>query len=225
MVRGYWRKHRPKTGGSDSFKRTWKNALHDGFIVGTAYEQKAPPALQEGWAAQAEQAAAKPEELEIAFHLDSAVFDGRFANNGWLQELPRPLTKLTWDNAALLSPATAESTASPRVSATMAASMARRRRSNRIAIRRPYGGGSGLDPAGHPDDCVTIHLGYGRSRAGQVGNSVGFNAYRLRTSTAPWFGRGLRITKTSGVYTLACTQMHHSMQDRDPVRSGTKTCL
>src|SRR5262249_56713424 len=76
---------------------------------------------------------------------------------------------------------------------------------------------------GHAGDCVTVHFGYGRTRAGRVGNGTGlFDAYRLRTSSAPWFGSGLKVVRKTGrTYTLACTQMHHSMEDRDPARNGT----
>src|SRR5262249_52888685 len=74
---------------------------------------------------------------------------------------------------------------------------------------------------GHADDSVTVHFGHGRNRGGTVGTGTGFNAYQLRMSDAPWVGNGLAIHKTGEHYTLACTQMHHSMQGRDPVRVGT----
>src|SRR5205085_1351216 len=75
---------------------------------------------------------------------------------------------------------------------------------------------------GHADDSVTVHLGYGRTRAGRVGNGTGFNAYALRTSAAPWSANGLTIRKTGRTYTLACVQMHHAMEGRDPVQHGTQ---
>ena len=96
--------------------------------------------------------------LELVFRPDPYVLDGRFANNGWLQELPRPLTKLTWDNAALVAPATAE----------RLGLVQRRRRG--AELPRPHGARTGLDrrPARRPDT-VTVALGYGRTRAGRVG--------------------------------------------------------
>jgi molybdopterin-containing oxidoreductase family iron-sulfur binding subunit len=131
------------------------------------------------------------------------------ANNGWLQELPKPLTRLTWDNAALLSPATA----------------ARLGLRNEEVVELHYQGRLVRAPIwilpGHVDDAVTVHLGYGRWRAGRVGTGVGFNAYVLQTSEAPWFGGGLAMRKTGEHYTLATTQQHHSMEGRRPVRIGT----
>src|SRR5712692_9837996 len=126
IVRDYWKSQHP----GDDFEQFWRKSLNDGIITGTAL----PPisvSLQTNWAGGGSAPAAskreviesvsrsKPEAFEIVFRLDPAVFDGRFANNGWLQELPRPLTKLTWDNAALVSPATAERLGvSYRISAT-----------------------------------------------------------------------------------------------------------
>ena len=145
--------------------------------------------------------------LEIVFRPDPTVYDGRFANNGWLQELPKPLTKLTWDNAALISPATAER-------------LGRGERGRRrAAVSRAHGARrrSGSLP-GHADDCVTVHLGYGRDarRAGSR-TDVGFNAYALRTTAAPWFGRGLEVGEDRRDATrLACTQDHQTMEGRAP---------
>src|SRR6185503_9588389 len=107
--------------------------------------------------------------------------DGRHANNAWLQELPKPLTQLTWDNAALISPATA----------------ARRDLSSGDRVELTLGNRSVDAPVwilpGHPDDAVTLPLGYGRSRAGRVGNGRGFNAYALRGWAAPDFAAGLAL--------------------------------
>jgi molybdopterin-containing oxidoreductase family iron-sulfur binding subunit len=75
---------------------------------------------------------------------------------------------------------------------------------------------------GHADECVTVHLGYGRSRAGKVGNGTGFNAYAIRTASAPSYGTGAEIRKIGTQYPLACTQFHHSMEGRDLVRAATR---
>src|SRR5205814_6507034 len=151
--------------------------------------------------------------LEIVFRPDPMVWDGRFANNAWLQELPRPLTKLTWDNAALLSPATAARLGLGGDDIY------------KDVVELRLGGRTVRPPVwitpGHADDSVTVHLGYGRTRAGRVGNGAGFNAYALRTADAPWHGSGVEIRKTGDQYPLACTQFHQLMEGRQLVRVGT----
>jgi molybdopterin-containing oxidoreductase family iron-sulfur binding subunit len=147
--------------------------------------------------------------LEVVFRPDPTLWDGRFANNAWLQELPKPLTKITWDNAALVSPATAE-----RLGVT-----------NEDVVELRFGGQARRAPVwimpGQAENSITVHLGYGRTRAGRVGTGAGFNAYILRTSYAPWIGAGLEIIKLDERYPLACTQHHHSMEGRHLVRVGT----
>jgi molybdopterin-containing oxidoreductase family iron-sulfur binding subunit len=147
--------------------------------------------------------------LEIRFAADPTVYDGRFANIGWLQELPKPISKLTWDNAAVVSPATA----------------ARLGLSNEDVVEISYrdrtvNAAVWIQP-GHAADSVTVHLGYGRTRAGRAAEGAGFNAYVLRTSDAPWFGAAATVRKTGGTYRLAVTQGHHSMEGRAIVRTGT----
>ncbi len=139
---------------------------------------------------------ARPAALEIAFRNDPCVLDGRFANNGWLQELPKPITKLTWDNAVLVSPATAEQLAGDDAvpcDARRRARPDRQRRSSSFATAAAPCAAPLFPVAGHPDDCVTVHLGYGRTRGGQVGSGAGFNANAIRTSDALWIGRGVEI--------------------------------
>ena len=147
--------------------------------------------------------------LEIIFRPDPTVLDGRFANNGWLQELPKPLTKITWDAVAYVSPRTAE----------------RLGLQSRDLVDLKYRGQTQQMPIwvqpGHADDSVTVHFGYGRPKAGRVGGNVGFNAFTLRHSDAPWFDGGLEISKT-GTYDLSTTQTHWSMEGRNPVRVVTK---
>jgi MoCo/4Fe-4S cofactor protein with predicted Tat translocation signal len=148
-------------------------------------------------------------DLEIVFRPDPTVWDGCYANNGWLQELPKPLTKLTWDNAAFVSPATAERLAL----AT----------GDRVEL--VFGGRSVKAPVmimpGQADGSVAVTLGYGRERAGRIGTKVGFNAYALRTSDAQWFGNGLEVRKLGETYPLATTQHHFTVDGRDLVRTGT----
>src|SRR6185436_19601439 len=145
---------------------------------------------------------------EILFRPDSSVFDGRFANNAWLQELPRQITRLAWDNAALISPAAAEELDL----------------ANGDVVDLRLAGRSVRAPVwilpGQARRSVTVHLGYGRTRAGTVGNGAGFDAYRLRTAAAPWFAPGLELIKTGTRHQLVCTQAHHSMEGRELVRSA-----
>jgi MoCo/4Fe-4S cofactor protein with predicted Tat translocation signal len=151
--------------------------------------------------------------LEIIFRPDPRVWDGRFANNGWLQELPKPLTKVTWDPTAWIAPRLAEE----------------RGLRNGDVIDLKYRDASTRMPVfivpGHPAQSVTVFFGYGRRNAGRVGNAVGtsaqFNPFVLRTSDAPWFSRGLEISKTGENYPIASTQEHQSMEGRSPVRSAT----
>jgi molybdopterin-containing oxidoreductase family iron-sulfur binding subunit len=155
--------------------------------------------------------------MEIAFRPDPTIDDGRYANNAWLQELPKPLTKLTWDNAAHMSPATAR-----RLGVEVRAT-ARGMSADVVELR--YRGRTLTAPAwimpGHPDDTVTLHFGYGRRRVGRVGAGTGVDAFALRTSDAPWFGFGLEVAKTGETRTLACTQDHWSMENRNVVRANT----
>src|SRR5262249_22160193 len=153
---------------------------------------------------------AQPAEgLELTFHLDPAIWDGRFANNGWLQELPRPFSSLTWDNVAMVGPATAT----------------RLGLSNGDMVELSYQGRSLRAPVwvqpGHPDESVAVTLGYGRTRAGQTGSGVGFNSYALRTADAPGFGVGLELRKIGERSALASTQSHFSMEGRGFVQSAT----
>ncbi len=202
VVRDTWR---PFLGGAD-FEAAWRRALHDGVIPGTASVSKNVTAR----AVPAPAPAAPPASggLEVIFRPDPMIHDGRFANNGWLQELPKPLTKLTWDNAAIVSPATA----------------GRHSLAKEDVVRLTVGGRS-VDAAvwiepGHADDSVTVHFGYGRTRAGKFGTGAGFNAYAIRASGALWIAAGGQIVKTGATHPLACTQMHQNMEGRDIVRAA-----
>ncbi|MGH9915630.1 MAG: 4Fe-4S dicluster domain-containing protein, partial [Pyrinomonadaceae bacterium] len=199
----------------DPFERAWRKVLHDGFIPGTASKIKTVALISSNFigsnlAQQTQTRENKEEDLiEIIFRPDPAIYDGRFANNGWLQELPKPLSKLTWDNAALMSPAMAKKLGV----------------SNEDIVELRYQGRKLTMPVwtlvGHVDDSVTVYLGYGRERAGRVGTGTGFNTYSLRGSEAPNFADGLKISKTGKTYRLATTQHHHTMEGRRIVRSAT----
>ena len=152
--------------------------------------------------------------LELIFRPDPTIWDGRFANNGWLQELPKPLTKVTWDTTAWVGPRLAEQQKLETGDLDRAALPGKTARLPVAVV------------PGHPDDAVTVFFGYGRRRTGRVGAPSSdvakeFDVYRLRTSDAPWFGGGLEIAKSGGRYVLAQTQEHHLMEGRNPVRAGS----
>ncbi|MEW5959033.1 MAG: 4Fe-4S dicluster domain-containing protein, partial [Chloroflexota bacterium] len=200
IVREYWAGQNPAA----NFEQFWKQSLHDGFMAGTALPPK-DVTVKVDALPPAEPPAAG---LELTFRPDPSLWDGRFANNGWLQELPKPLTKLVWDNVALVSPATAEQLGV----------------ANETVIELTYEGRVVSGPVwvnpGQADDSICIQFGFGRTRAGRVGNGVGFNAYALRTANAPWFGSGLEIRGVARRYPLASTQHHYNMEGRDLVRVG-----
>ena len=201
-VKGYWQ----TTHGDAGFEDFWRISLHSGVVADSALPALAvelqldlaqlslPPATDTG--------------LEINFRPDPTLWDGRFANNGWLQELPKPLTKLTWENAVLISPLTAEGLGL----------------ANGDWVAVDYAGRSVEGPVwlmpGHSADAITVHLGHGQSQ-GHVAAGAGFNAFALRTAAAPWFGGGASLRKLRSGYVLATTQQHHAMEGRDLIRAGT----
>jgi molybdopterin-containing oxidoreductase family iron-sulfur binding subunit len=157
--------------------------------------------------------------LQIAFANDPTVLDGRFANNGWLQELPKPITKLTWDNAVLVSPATAARLMAGAVPAYRGGEIVSEVVEVRYQGRTVRGG---LFPViGHADDAITVHFGYGRARGGGVAAGAGFSAYAIRTADALWMGDGVEIVPAGAQVSLACTQYHHLMEGRNLVRAVT----
>jgi molybdopterin-containing oxidoreductase family iron-sulfur binding subunit len=191
----------------------WRQALYDGFVASTSALTD-PAALP---AAPAAPLSFTPPPamtgLEIIFQPDPYILDGRNANNGWLQETPKPLSKVTWDAIAYVSPRTAEglgqqfqrngNTTMPLIE------LAYRGRTARIAI---------WPLPGTADDVVVVHFGYGRPRAGRVGSNVGQNLFALRTSEAPWFDGGVEIHATGERYLIVSTQNHFAMEGRAPVR-------
>ena len=187
------------------FEKHWRRWLHDGYITGTAAAPKVLT-LVAGFAPGAVTAATSG--VEVNFRRDGSVYDGRFANNGWLQELPKPVTKLTWDTAALVGPKTAEKLGV--------------QNGDLLTVKvdgRSLDVPAWIDP-GHAQDAITIGLGYGRTNAGRVGTGVGVNAYALRGSAAPWF-TAADVARGRGNYSLVSTQDHWSIEGRNLVRSAT----
>ncbi len=181
----------------------WRKALHDGLVAGSA---GAPVSVALNWTdGGAGESAVGEGELDLAILPDYATFDGSFANNGWMQEMPRPITTLTWDNALLISQETADKfelktgdvvSINGAVDAPVL-----------VAVGIPVGGG-------------VVTLGYGRTHAGRIGNEVGFSVAALQTLASPW-RVAAKISKKAGSHEFAVTQEHHTMAGRNHVRVGT----
>jgi MoCo/4Fe-4S cofactor protein with predicted Tat translocation signal len=198
VVKDYWHSKHP---GAD-FDAFWRKSLHDGWIEGTPFTPKSVTAKGAAPSSSISSLASKAGDnsLEINFRRDPSIYDGRFANNGWLEELPKPMTKMTWDNPVLVAPAMAE----------------RMGLKSGDLVRLDLNGKNLVAAvwiqAGHPDNSVTTFLGYGRSRAGRVGTGLGFDVYPLRPSATPWFTTGANISKTGETYLLASTQGYQTME-------------
>ena len=204
IVKSYWAGRHT---GSD-FEAWWRKSVHDGVAPDTALPVKTV-ALQPRWADSLPLPAGSREGLEVIFRPDPGVYDGRFANNGWLQEFPKPITKLTWDNAAIMSPATARHYGLQASGLTEDFSDVVELEYKGYKMRAPV-----FIQPGHADGSVTVHLGYGRTRSGHVASRIGFDAYGMRTSAALWQDFGLEMRKTGGSYLLVSTQNEHALDTR-----------
>ena len=215
-----------------NFEDHWRKVVHDGFIPNSAPQAKSVSASTAFLSQPAAPAPANAGNLEIIISPDPCVYDGRFTNNGWLQELPNPLNKITWENVGLISPKTAA-----------------RLGVNRSYTEKELGGGEEgyafintkggnkfsdlvtvtyqgaqiekgvpmwITP-GQPDDVITVFLGYGRTKAGRVGTGLGYNAYDVRRSDAMYNGTG-SIAVTGESTEIASTQIHFNMEGRDLLR-------
>lgn len=230
IVRTYWRREREKRSEAGPFEQLWQKALHDGVIADTAFKPKSVK-LVDGWRKHLQTASppgadAAEQGLELVFDADPSIYDGVWANNGWLQELPKPITKLTWGNAAIMSPATAQRLG---VGLGSYAHGGEHGGYHMPVVEFDLNGRQLRAPAwimpGHADHAITVYLGHGRQHAGRIGGtgeqSVGFNAYLLRTAERPWFAPGLQAVKTNATEVVACTQSHQLMENREPVRAAT----
>jgi molybdopterin-containing oxidoreductase family iron-sulfur binding subunit len=200
VVKEYWRGQMTATPNFDDF---WQKSIHDGVVAGSAPAAKTVAVRKE---LAAELGAAKPGGPELLFRPCPNIGDGRFSNNAWLQELPRPLSKLTWDNAVLMSPATAQKHGASN--------------GQLVKLANSVTGPAWIMP-GQADDSIVVHLGYGRTRIGKIANDVGFNAYKLRNSAAPWNAPGVPISNTGDSQIMAVTQEHSSMEGRGMIRMAT----
>jgi MoCo/4Fe-4S cofactor protein with predicted Tat translocation signal len=218
-VRAYWTEASVHLGSA--IDAGWRKWLNDGVIPNTKFAPITPelkfnaanlPAFQP----------APADQIEFLFRPDPTVYDGRFANNGWLQELPKPVTKLTWDNAALVSPRLAQKMDLAHIVASRGGEHGK----ILSAVVDIALNGSKVTAAtwtlpGLAENTVVLPLGYGRKRAGSTGTDKGFDAYVVRTSNAMWSASEGKMTPTGDTYPLACTQYHFQMEGRQILSTGT----
>ncbi len=205
------------SGAGLQLEATWGKALHDGYLAGSASTSQSAAFNYVAAAAVVGAHAVLPaptaQSLEVIFHRDYSVDDGRYNNNGWLQELPDPITKLTWDNAVLLSNKTAKAMGV----------------ATGDLVEISLGGRKLTGPAmiqpGLAENTIALALGYGREKSGRVGgskaeNSIGFNAYLLRASDAVHIAPGAKVVKAGGTFDFSITQEHGSMEGRPILREA-----
>ena len=182
--------------GAGDAEHAWRKALHDGMIAGTAFEPKTVSAKVADLPMPSTSDA--PGTVEVIYRADPQIYDGRYANVGWLQEVPKPVTNISWDNAALMSYRTLGQFGLAE--------------SDVVAIET--NGNTVLAPVfavpGHPDGAVTVSLGYGRRNAGRVGGGLGYNAYAIRSSNALLFAPGATMKKTGQTYEFCVTKSHYT---------------
>jgi len=198
----------------------WISSLNDGVIPNTVKPDVSvnlSSGLSGTLAAAMQSFASANNDIEVSFKPDNHVFDGRFANNGWLQEFPDPITKITWDNVALISPQTATSLG------IKDAYNAKNNENETELISVVVNGASVSVPVwilpGHADNTITVLCGYGSS-VGKVSSGVGTNVYPIRSTSAMYAAKAT-ITTNQGSYLIATTQNHHSMEGRPLFRQAT----
>ncbi|HEY1899313.1 MAG TPA: TAT-variant-translocated molybdopterin oxidoreductase [Steroidobacteraceae bacterium] len=201
LVRKQWQDQLPD-------ESSWNAALQQGLIPNTSLPPRTAM-VSTAFLTQIKPPPPAAAALELLFRADPTIGDGSWANNGWLQELPKPMTQLTWDNAALVSPALA----------------AQHQLNNGDVIELRLAERVVQAPVwimpGQAARSVTLHLGYGRRQAGRIGDGRGVDAYRLRTPANPWVESGLQIRRTGARAELASTQHHFNLEGRDLLRVGT----
>lgn len=201
-----------------NFQNRWERILHDGLDEKETFPA-VPVGISDNLNSEAIRflpEAAAADGIELVIRPDSKIFDGRFANNGWLQELPDPMTKITWDNVALISNKTAEKLGIEAAGLGVA-------KVEKLAIKA---GDTEIEiPAwvqpGHADDSITITVGYGREGIGKVANGTGVDTYPFRKTTSMLYATDVSVRNAGGSYEIACTQDHHSMEGRSLLRYAT----
>ncbi|MBV8737529.1 MAG: TAT-variant-translocated molybdopterin oxidoreductase [Alphaproteobacteria bacterium] len=209
LVRTFWQGEAHQRGIGD-FERFWHESLRIGIVESSA----APPAAATPAAGVLTSLPARVElpqpGIPLIFRPDLLVWDGRYTNNPWLLEMPRPFTRLTWDNAALIAPATAK----------------RLNLDTGDVLEITYRGRQVRAPVfvlpGQAPECITLPLGFGH-QAGALGAGIGFDAYHLRISEEMWTAAGATLSRTGETFSLATTQGHDRVAGRDLIREGTLT--
>jgi MoCo/4Fe-4S cofactor protein with predicted Tat translocation signal len=194
--------------GEGDAEANWRKALHDGFIAGTAGKSKAVKARND--VLSLKKIAVEGKGLELVFAPDYSTYDGRFANNGWLQETPRSTTKIVWDNALLVGPATAEKNG---LNDSDVVEITTKSASLKAAVFRV---------PGIAENTAVLNLGYGRTKGGRVQEGSGFNACSIRSSSSPWFDFAT-VAKTGDHYEIVTTQHQHELPlDSEPQETSLK---
>lgn len=214
-VKSTWR---PLLGSG--FDTKWREVLHDGLMKDYSFRNRSVSIVSGFNTAISSTlsgvSVSNAGSIELVIKPDPTIFDGRFANNGWLQELPDPINKITWDTVAFMSPTTAQ-----------ALGVSERKFGNyNFDVVRIESNGRTLELAawilpGHADNSVTITTGFGREAIGRVADGVSFNANNLLTSANPLFTPSVQVNKTGNRYEIASTQDHHSMEDRPLIREAS----
>ncbi len=193
-----------------TFEKNWRQVLHDGLLKESiSTYSMAEPDWQKIRTGSPSLGNNEPVAIVAEFYPSSSTYDGRFANNGWLQELPDPITKITWDNPALINPSTAKEF-------NLQSGDIIRLVYYKDAIEIPVWVMPGI-----AENTVILTFGYGRTKAGRVGDNIGFNTYKLYGLGSGIRIKGITLTKTGATHKLACTQEHHTMDNRPIIRQAT----
>ena len=204
LVQSYWKKQHA---GAD-FDLFWRRSLHNGWVEGTTFTVKQATRRAINLDIATKQDAST---IELNFRRDPSIYDGRFANNAFLQECPKPMTKLVWDNPVMISPAMAQ-----RIGVQFNDVV-------KVELNEKSISGPVWIQSGHPDNSVTLFLGYGRTRSGRAGTGAGFDVYPIRSSAAPWFITGANISKTGESSILSTTQGYQTMDTAAGTRPLVRT--
>lgn len=193
---------------AEDFEAAWGRALNLGVIENSSFAP-VDVAVRGDFAAALPATPSAASGLEVIFRPDAKLWDGRFAGNSWLLELPAPITKLCWDNAALVSPTTAVALG-VNTESVIALDVAGRTLDVPVWVL-----------PGQADDVITLSLGYGHTAGAEVGIGAGFNAYALRPSTGLWQVAGATAAATAGTYKLVTTQRRYEADLGDPIQVVT----